>query len=164
MSLGVRKNESRSRARNRDELEVSQGKRKSILLSFDDDDNRRDFEVCYRDHEKRLNPIVNWTSEDIWNYSIDAKLEQCRLYQEGFHRLGCIGCPMAREAGRRQELERWPGFKKLYLRTFQKMLDIRTQLGMTVLNLGETAEEWFEWWLSDKAQEQVDENQIDLWS
>jgi len=165
VSLGVRKRESRSRALNRDGLEIAQGKRKkSILLSFDDDENRRTFETCYRDFEKRFNPIVDWTNEDIWNYSLDARLEQCCLYQEGFHRLGCIACPMAREAGRKQELERWPGFRKLYLRTFQRILDVRRQTGMTVLDSGETAEAWFEWWLSDRTQEQINENQMDLWT
>jgi len=91
ISLGVRKRESVGRALNRDGLEILQGKRnKSILLSFDDDENRRTFETCYRDHEKRFNPIVYWTNEDIWNYSRDTKLEQCCLYRENFHRLGCI--------------------------------------------------------------------------
>ena len=164
ISLGVRKKESAGRAANRDGLEISHGKRKSILLSFDDDENRRTFEVCYRDHEKRFNPIVQWSNEDIWNYSIDAKLEQCSLYHEGFDRLGCIACPMAREAGRRRELERWPGFRKLYLRTFQRILDIRKQFGMTVLDLGWDANAWFEWWLSDKAQEKVDDDQLNLWN
>lgn len=163
MSFGVRKMESRSRAQNRDGLEIGQGKRsKSILLSFDNDENRRTFETCYRDFEKRVNPIVYWSTEDIWNYSHDAKLEQCCLYQEGFYRLGCVACPMAGEAGRRQELERWPGFRKLYLHSFQRILDIRRQLGMTVLNSGETAESWFEWWLSDKVQESIDEDQVTL--
>jgi len=165
ISLGVRKRESVGRALNRDGLEISQGKQnKSILLSFDDDENRRTFETCYRDHEKRFNPIVYWTNEDIWNYSRDVKLEQCCLYRENFHRLGCIACPMARETGRRQELARWPGFRKLYLRTFQRILDIRKQSGMTLLNFGKTAESWLDWWLSDRAQEQTDEDQLDLWT
>ena len=162
--LGVRKAESHSRAQNRGELEIAQeSKRKSILLSYDDHENRRTFELCYRDRQKRFNPIVRWSNEDIWNYSRYAKLEQCSLYAEGFSRLGCIACPMAREAGRRQELERWPGFRKLYLRTFEKMVETRRRQNMTVMNNGETAEEWFEWWLSDRAQEQTDENQMDLW-
>ena len=46
---------------------------------------------------------------------------------------------MAREAGCKQELERWPEFRKLYLRTFQRILDVRRQIGMTVLDSGETA-------------------------
>ena len=162
--LGVRKKESVGRAKNRGALEIAVDKRKTILLSFDDDDNRRSFEFCYRDHEKRFNPIVNWGSEDIWNDSADVKLEQCCLYREGFERLGCIACPMAREAGRRRELKRWPGFKKLYLRTFQKILDIRIQLGMTVPDHGGSAEAWFEWWLSDKAQERANEDQMNMWT
>ncbi len=163
--LGVRKHESRSRAQRREEMEiVPENKRnQNILLTFDDDEGRRTFELCYRNHQKRFNPIVRWTNEDVWNYSSDAKLEQCSLYAEGFLRLGCIACPMAREAGRRQELERWPGFRKLYLRTFRKMVETRRRQSMVIMDNGETAEAWFEWWLSDRAQEQIDENQIALW-
>jgi phosphoadenosine phosphosulfate reductase len=163
--LGVRKAESRSRMLRRDEMEIVQGQKKqSILLTFDDDENRRIFELCYRDHRKHFNPIVRWTTEDIWNYSRDVKLEQCSLYDEGFQRLGCIACPMAGEAGRRRELERWPGFRRLYLRTFQRIWDIRVQLGMTMFDHSSTAEGWFEWWLSDRAQEHTDENQLNLWT
>jgi phosphoadenosine phosphosulfate reductase len=163
ISLGVRKRESRSRAASRDEMEIVQEhKRRSILLTFDDDENRRTFELCYRDHKKRFNPIVNWSTEDIWNYSADVKLEQCSLYGEGFHRLGCIACPMAGEAGRRRELDRWPGFRRIYLRTFQRILEIRRQQKLSTLDYGITAEGWFEWWLSDRAQEKTDENQMNL--
>jgi phosphoadenosine phosphosulfate reductase len=163
--LGVRKAESRSRAQNRGELEIAQeSRRKSILLSYDDDENRRTFELCYRDCQKRFNPIVRWSNEDIWNYSRDAKLEQCSLYAENFHRLGCIACPMAGEAGRRRELDRWPGFRKLYLRTFRRMVETRKQRNMKIMDNGETAEEWFEWWLSDRAQEHTDENQMNLYT
>ena len=165
MSFGVRKKESAGRAKNRDELEIAaHGRRgKNIIMPFDDDENRRIFEVCYRDYEKRLNPIVSWSSEDIWNYSRDARLEQCSLYQEGFERLGCVGCTMARETGRKMEFARWPKFEALYLRAFEKMLEIRKAQNMTILDHAATPRQWFDWWLSEKTQETVDEDQLNLW-
>jgi len=102
LSFGVRKHESTSRARNRDELEiVMPGKNsKNRIMPYDNSENRRTFEICYADQEKRVNPIVDWYDEYIWDYSQYWRLEQCCLYDEGFHRLGCIGCPMANPGGK----------------------------------------------------------------
>lgn len=53
LSFGVRKHESRKRANNRDELEIATPKgKRNIIMPFDDDDNRRTFEVCYANLEE----------------------------------------------------------------------------------------------------------------
>lgn len=44
-----------------------------------------------------LNPILSWTEEDVWNFIFKNRLAYCSLYDEGFSRLGCIGCPMGRK-------------------------------------------------------------------
>lgn len=163
LSFGVRKYESQNRAKNRDELEIVTSRRnKNIILPFDNDENRRTFEVCYAQCEKRLNPIAYWTDAHIWEYSKENHLEQCCLYDEGFTRLGCIGCPMARKAGREQEFERWPKYKVAYLKTFELMIEDRRAAGKTIYDYAQTAELWFEWWMSDKTQEKIDENQLTL--
>lgn len=164
LSFGVRKHESRQRAQNRDELEiVAKGKKgRNIIMPYDNDDNRRMFEICYADKEKRLNPIVDWYGENIWDYSDYWGLEQCCLYQEGFRRLGCIGCPMARKAGREREFARWPGFKKQYIKTFEKMIEARKAEGRIIFDYASTAERWFEWWMSDRPMEDRDEAQMIL--
>ena len=151
MSFGVRKYESTRRAANRDELEIEtpQGER-NIIMPFDNDDSRKMFENCLMFGERRLNPIAYWENHDIWNYTNYWKLEQCSLYNEGFERLGCIGCPMARKAGREREFKRWPKFKEAYMRAFGKMIEARKVAGLPLLDNAQTPEEWFEWWLSDK--------------
>lgn len=108
--MGVRKFESSNRMKKRNELEiVEHGKDgKNIVMPFDNSENRRIFEQCYATAERRVNPIAYWTDSDIWDYSKDVGLEQCSLYDEGFTRLGCIGCPMARRAGREQEFNSGP--------------------------------------------------------
>lgn len=165
VSFGVRKYESVKRSKNRDELEVvANGRRgKNLIMPYDNEDNRRTFEVCYRDAEKRLNPIAYWTDADVWNYTHEVGLEQCSLYCEGFRRLGCIGCPMATCRERQLEFERWPGFRRLYLRAFERMLQRRREKGLYVSEQTQTAEDWFDWWMSDRAQEKTDENQLALW-
>lgn len=164
LSLGVRRFESRSRMKNRNELEVVIGKnKKNMIMTFDDDEDRRTFEFCYIKNEKRLNPIAYWKDEDVWDYSKDVKLEQCSLYYEGFTRLGCIGCPMAGSESRKKEFERWPKFKDIYLRTFERMLKDRERENAKISNYTTTAEDWFNWWLSDRGvKSHEDEAQIKL--
>lgn len=161
LSLGVRKAESNARARNRDEIEIEMpGKQRNITMTFDNEENRRTFETCYKFNERRVNPIAAWTDADIWNYSDYWKLEQSDLYKEGFNRLGCIGCPMAGTCERKREFDRWPGFKKLYLLGFKKMIEARKRAGMKILKGQETPEEWFDWWVSEKSYKPDNEDQI----
>lgn len=164
MSFGVRRYESVKRKQNRRELEiVANGRRgRNLVLPFDNSENRRTFEICYADCEKRLNPIAEWDNQNIWDYINYWKLEQCCLYQEGFSRLGCIGCPMATEAHKRMEFRRWPKFKQQYLWTFGKMVEERKRRGMSMLNHSNTAEEWFEWWVRDRLSYKEDEQQLEL--
>lgn len=163
LSFGVRKYESRARAANRDELEIAMpGRSRNIIMPYDDAENRRVFEICYMDYEKRLNPIADWYGENIWDYSDYWRLEQCSLYCDGFERLGCIGCPMARKTGREKEFARWPKYKEQYIRTFGKMIEARKQAGLTTFAHGKIAIEWFEWWLSDRPAGDKDEMQMEL--
>lgn len=158
VSLGVRKFESSNRAKKRNELEVTTSNKSNVLMPFDNDENRRTFETCYQNFEKRVNPLAYWTDADIWNYSDDVRLEQCCLYCEGFGRLGCIGCPMTNCKKRKREFERWPGFERLYVHTFDRMIRIRKEQGLRMDFT--TGRKWFDWWMSDTAQKKVDENQM----
>ena len=67
VSFGVRKYESVKRARSRNELEIALPRQKNLIMPFDDGENRKIFELCYRDREKRVNPLAYWTDADIWN-------------------------------------------------------------------------------------------------
>lgn len=151
MSMGVRKAESTNRAFGRNELEIKgKSKHDNIIMPFDDSEKRKLFEYCYADQERRVNPLAYWTDIDIWDYTRENKIPQCCLYDEGFERLGCIGCPMARETGRKKEYARWPGFKRLMIKTLDRVIEIRKAEGKKC-NYN-TGEQWFEWWITDTAQ------------
>lgn len=162
VSFGVRKYESVKRARSRNELEIALPRQKNLIMPFDDGENRKIFELCYRDREKRVNPLAYWTDADIWNYSRDVKLEQCSLYSEGFDRLGCIGCPMARRAAREQEFNRWPKFRDQYIRTAQYIVDDKSDKHCFKQEF-KSGQEYFDWWMQDRTQEESDNDQMDMW-
>lgn len=42
---------------------------------------------------KRFLPIVNFTDEEVWLYTIHNKLEINEMYKMGFSRVGCLICP-----------------------------------------------------------------------
>ena len=162
---GVRRAESTRRAKQRAELEHDH----EHLNPYDQEYGVEveTWRVCF-DNPKwgieglwTLNPIADWPDHWIWDYSKEAHLEQCSLYNEGFDRLGCIGCPMGGECQRRRQFERRPGFRNAWLRAFRACIDGRKESGLPTPFTDH--EEWMEWWLSDKTMGKVDKSQITLW-
>jgi phosphoadenosine phosphosulfate reductase len=92
-----------------------------------------------------LHPIIDWTSLEVWEFIKGRGLPYCSLYDEGFRRIGCIGCPMAGTKGMNEEFARWPKYKDAYLRGFKKMLEYRKLKG--VKNSDQTPEEVMDWWI-----------------
>ena len=136
---GVRWQESTRRKLNRGALEKD-----GVILNADNDEDRKELEHCIPKRKYICNPIVDWTEEEVWRFIIKENLSYCSLYDKGFHRLGCIGCPMDSE--RRKVLENYPKFKRQYIRTFEKMIKLRKEKGLKCD--WQTGEEVYEWWLS----------------
>lgn len=159
ISTGVRKAESTRRAKQRAELEHNY----KNLAPYDQEDGVEveTFRTCFDNPDWgcnglwTINPIAEWPDHWIWDYSEEAHLEQCSLYQEGFDRLGCIGCPMARSCNRRKEFSRWPGFELLWRKAFDTLVKIRTEHGKK--QRFASGSEWFDWWMSDQAMEAPDD-------
>ena len=134
--------------------------RGGVNLNMDNADSRRVVEQCYRTRKTLINPIVDWEEEDVWEFLNDvAKVPHCELYDQGFTRLGCIGCPMNTHAA--SELAAYPKYRRNYVRAFERMLDARKSAGLPAR--WETGEEVMEWWLggSNKREPEL-EGQINL--
>ena len=65
------------------------------ILNADNDEDRRELEHCIPKQKYICNPIVDWSNEDVWNFIRMDSIPYCSLYDKGWKRLGCIGCPMA---------------------------------------------------------------------
>jgi phosphoadenosine phosphosulfate reductase len=76
---------------------------------------------------KKVFPVRLWGDEDIWEFIRERAIPYCSLYDEGFKRLGCIGCPMTNAKNRLREFERWPKYEILWRRAFHKFWDRKKQ-------------------------------------
>lgn len=97
----------------------------NVIMNDDNDENRRMVETCYRTQKTMVNPVVDWDDQEVWEFLNSNNIPHCSLYDEGFKRLGCIGCPLAGTDSMKRGFERWPKYKNLYIRAFQRMADNR---------------------------------------
>ena len=120
---------------------------------------RRLYEVCTRSKTKKyFHPIIDWTDAEVWGYIREHSLQYCVLYDEGFTRLGCVGCPMAGDK-RIAEFRRWPQLERAYRRAFAAAAANRLRLGNKYGLPGtkherklrwEDGDAMFDWWMKEK--------------
>jgi phosphoadenosine phosphosulfate reductase len=155
---GVRWAESAKR-RSRALAEIQANKKgNGIYLHNDNDEARRMMETCELKGQRVINPIIDWTDADVWEFLNYYGCQSNPLYQCGYHRVGCVGCPMSTRQA--QVLERYPKYAESYIRAFQRMID-----RYDYANLSEnwkTGQEVFDWWVSGKAMPRELEGQIGM--
>lgn len=148
ITTGVRWAESAKRRKNRGIYEKQSADiSRRITISNDNDDTRRLFENCRLQAKRVCNPIVDWTGSDVWDYIRSEHIPVNPLYERGFHRVGCIGCPLAGRAGRQFEFGRYPTYERAYLHAFERMLAERRHRKLPAV--WQSGEEVLHWWLQD---------------
>lgn len=128
----------------KDKIAVSDEK---MLLS-DNDERRRLFEHCEMKAKSVVNPIIDWKYRDIWEFINGEHINVNVLYQCGYERVGCIGCPMAKKREKKKEFYDFPKYKEAYIRAFERMLEVRKSRGIDTK--WETGEDVFLWWTEDE--------------
>lgn len=129
IATGVRWDESRQR-KDREEFEkigatkATKEKFTSVMLMNDNDARRRMNEHCMQKKKMVVNPIIDWKDSDVWEYINSENISTCELYQCGYDRVGCIGCPMAGKK-RYKEFADFPKYKNLYIHAFDRMVKER---------------------------------------
>ena len=118
--------------------------------------SRRLFEVCRTDGTKMfLHPIIDWTSDDVWEYIHRENIPYCSLYDEGFKRLGCVLCPMQTPRQTQFELKRFPKLAEAWKRACYRYYE----KGSDSVKRWKTKEDFWQWWLSRKSESKVSEAQ-----
>lgn len=108
--IGIRKQESARRSK-REEIEISSHK---FSGNFDQwSEHKEQMVTCVKGKDKILvSPIINWTERDVWEFlNKVVKVPHCKLYDEGYKRIGCILCPMSSYRYKIRDMERFPPCK-----------------------------------------------------
>lgn len=140
--IGIRKAESARRAK-RNEVEVSNQKFSGDLDGLEEyrqeqkakrmkrkskkdgvnitNANEEQTLGCIQGKESLLiSPIIHWTAQDVWEFLNDVvRVPHCTLYDEGWTRIGCIGCPMSSYKQKMLENERYPHVKRGWIRAIK---------------------------------------------
>lgn len=137
--LGVRWAESPRRKKNRFLYEKAG---RQIMTNNDNEAIRRMTESCIKKNKLMINPIIEWTDAEVWEYINRYKLPYNPLYDTGRKRVGCIGCPLS--SNQKKELLDNPRWAALYKRSAEKYLNngITKKTGHKV-----DVETYFNWWI-----------------
>jgi phosphoadenosine phosphosulfate reductase len=60
----------------------------------------------------KINPIVDWTSKQVWRYIHDHDVPYNELHNQDYPSIGCTHCTRAVRPGEDPRAGRWPGFAK----------------------------------------------------
>ena len=167
IATGVRWAESVKRKNSRGLIEVSPSdKNKRLILMDDNDESRMQFETCQLKGQRTVNPIIGWSTADVWDYVTAEHIPMNPLYRCGFCRVGCIGCPMAGKS-RIMEFAMYPKIKLAYIRAFDRMLEERRRRGKMDggMRWGDNGLDIFNWWMENDVlpgQEVLEEFREDL--
>ena len=150
-SFGVRKTESVKRASHRDSIETrnteSFGTKSHQMFHFDKAEEVKQTSACYTNKYFIVNPIAYWTEAEVWDYIHENGIEYNPLYDRGYSRVGCIGCPMAGKH-RQEEFVKYPKYKVLYKKLADEIEKTMTNDKWKINSNGKYSS-FFEWWLED---------------
>lgn len=118
-----------------------------MMLMNDNSEKRRMIERCELKAKTVVNPIIDWEHKDIWEYINQEHIETNPLYQCGYDRVGCVGCPMAGK-NRYKEFADFPTYKMAYISAFDKMVDALKADGKNPR--WKNGNDVFLWWMEDK--------------
>lgn len=140
--IGIRKAESARRAK-RNEVEINNRKFSGTLEGLDEyrqelkakrarrKSQKNGVNITNADQEQTLgcisgkeslliSPIIHWTEKDVWEFLNEViEVPHCSLYDEGWHRLGCIGCPMSSRKQKMIENQRYPHVKRNWIKAIK---------------------------------------------
>lgn len=131
------------------QVEFKTTKQGGIIMNDDNSETRRFVEMCYRTTSTLINPIVDWTDEDVWEFLHYYGCRGNPLYQCGEKRIGCIGCPLQGSRGMKKDFQKYPKYRAAYVRAFDKMIKAREEAGLPNDAAWADGEHVMRWWVGD---------------
>ena len=104
--------------------------------------------ACKANKDTLVNPIYHFTHSDIWEYVRRFDVPMNPLYEKGFKRVGCIGCPLGGGNQMRKEFAQYPKYKANYIKAFDRLVATRKAKGQKcdTFTDGKTV---MQWWLNE---------------
>lgn len=100
-----------------------------------------------------LNPIIDWSDGDVWEFISKYNVRYCKLYDEGWKRLGCVCCPMGNQ---QREAERWPkiadAYRRACIRAYEERLRKAKEKGIEPNTRWDDGEQLYNWWISGQGR------------
>ena len=106
--------------------------------------------------------IAYWTEADVWAFHELRGIPHCSLYDEKdsetgermFHRLGCVGCPLATANGQTKEFGRWPSYERMWFNAVKKLYPCQRRMdgGKRWYQDFGSAQGLWDWWRSGVGQ------------
>ena len=138
------------------ELKAKHGKGRLIVTGIRAQEStrrakRKIFEPSRNNQRYFLHPLFYWTASDIWQYIHENNLPYCRLYDEGYKRIGCVLCPFLSYQQALLELERQPAVCDYIRRACNAAFDLHKDKYHS-----ETAKNWkngddlFNWYIQSR--------------
>jgi phosphoadenosine phosphosulfate reductase len=116
---------------------------------------RKTVEHCLKDERKiYIHPIIEWTDDNVWTFIRDRKIPYCKLYDEGWKRIGCLFCPSAGKH-RLLEVEKYPKFKRAFIKAFHKLYLKKKSEGNTSVDRWKNGEDMFTWWITENRTSEI---------
>jgi len=104
-------------------------------------------EPCATEGKWYVHPIIDWLDEDVWEFIHGNEIPYCKLYDEGWTRIGCLFCPLARKSEKRICEEQYPGYVRAFKRAFERLYARRKAQGKQAIAKWDNADEMWEWYL-----------------
>lgn len=119
-------------------------------------------EGCYKSPTRRfIHPIIDWNDNDVWQFIREYSIPYCKLYDEGWERIGCLLCPFAKARHRKLETELYPRITRNFIKAFEKLYDKKKSEGKRSVDRWKSGEEMFWWWI-DAKRTQYSRDQISI--
>lgn len=114
------------------------------------------------DGTKFVHVIKDWTERDVWQYIRENNLPYCKLYDEGFKRIGCVLCPFQSYEQIQRDLERFPGIVEYYKRACRKSFEVHRDK----MRKWTSGDDMFNWWINNRRARPIadDCNSVPLFS
>jgi len=118
-------------------------------------------------HEDMIvNPIYEWSDTDVWEYLKENNYKYNPMYDMGYTRCGCIGCPLATYKIKMKGFSDFPYAKELYIKAFDEMLKKRKAKGKDE-GSWTSGQAVFDWWVEEwkrncKGQISIEEYMNDI--